>query len=99
MSTACHTTASFSTFQSIFDGALKEYEKKTGKALQTHPLSAKLDQCNSPDDVLDIFQKQTDELDKTEERDQKLMKWLGHTTHVLYTLSAITGGGVGTVSR
>ena len=97
MSTACHTTASFSTFQSIFDAALKEYEKKTGKDLQTHPLAAELDQCNSPDAVLDILQKQADELDEIKERDQTSMGWLSPTIHVLYTLSA-TVGDVGMVS-
>ena len=99
MSTACHSTAPFSTFQSIFDAALKEYEKKTGRDLRTHPLAAELDQCNSPDAVLDIFQKQADELDEIEERDQTSIRWLSPTVHVLYRLSATLGGDVGMVSR
>ncbi len=68
MSTA--TTNPFSNFQSIFDAAFKEYEKKTD--LQMHPLAAELDRCNSTDGVLDIFQKQADALDETAKRDQTL---------------------------
>jgi len=97
MSTACPTKI-FSTFQSIFDAAFKEYEKKTGQDLQTHPFAAELDRCNSTDGVLDIFQKQADALDETAKCDQTLMKWLNPTVHVLYTLSATVGGGVSMVS-
>jgi hypothetical protein len=95
---ACHTTVPFSTFQSIFEGASKEYKKKTGQDLRTHPLAAELDQCNSPDGVLDIFRKQADALDRTEERDQTLVEWLDPVVHILYTLSATIGGSVGMVS-
>jgi len=97
MYAASDTTVS-STFQSIFDAASKEYEKKTGQDLQTHPLAAELDRCNSPDGVLHILQKQADAFDKTEKRDQTLMKWLNPTVHVLYTLSATIGEGVSKVS-
>jgi len=96
MSTACHMT--ISTFQSIFDAASKEYEKKTGQDLGTHPLAADLDRCNSPDGVLDIFQKKAVALDEVEKRDQTLMKWLDPTVHVLLTLSAIVGEAVSRVS-
>jgi hypothetical protein len=87
-----------STFQSIFDAASKEYEKKTGQDLQMHSLAAELDRCNSPDGVLQILQKQADALDKTEKRDQTLMEWLNPTVHVLYSLSVIICGGVSMVS-
>ena len=93
-----YTTVPFSTFQSIFNGASKEYYKKTGQDLRTHPLAAKLDQCNSPDVVLDIFREQADALGRIEERDQTLMKWLDPTVHLLYTLSATIGGSIGMVS-
>lgn len=100
MSTACPTNI-FSTFQSIFDAAFKEYEKKTGQDLQTHLLAAKLDRCNSTDGVLDIFQKQADALDETAKRDQSyqmLMEWVNSTVHALHTLSATVGGGVSMVN-
>ena len=96
MSTAT-PTSTFSTFRSIFDAAFKEYEKKTGQDLQTHPLAAKLDRCDSTDGVLDIFQKQADALDETAKRDQTLMKWLNPTVHVLHMLSATVGGTVSMV--
>jgi hypothetical protein len=68
MSTACPANI-FPTFQSIFDAAFKEYEKKTGQDLQTHLLAAELDRCNSTDGVIDIFQKQADAIDETAKRD------------------------------
>ena len=95
MSTVCYTTVSF---QPIFDAASREYKKKTGQDLQIHPLAAELQQCNSPDGVLNMFQKQADALDNTEQRDQTFIKWLNPTVHLLYTLSATIGGGVGVVS-
>jgi hypothetical protein len=72
----------------------KQYEKKTGQDLQTHPLAAELNRCNSIDGVLDIFQKQADALDETAKRGQTLMKWLNPTVHVLHTLSATVGRSV-----
>lgn len=41
-------TAFSSTFQSILDASLKEYQKKTKKDLLTYPLMAQLQQCDSP---------------------------------------------------
>lgn len=97
MSTASHTN-NFSTFQSIFDAAFQEYEKKTGQDLRAHPFAAQLDRCDSTDGVLDIFQKQADALNETGKCDQTLMKWLNPTVHLLHTLSATISGAVGVVS-
>lgn len=98
MSRACHPTVSFSTFQSIFDAASTEYERKTGKELRTHPLAVELDHCNSPDAVLEILQRQADALEEAGMFGQTLMKWLDPIVHVLYTLSETIGEGVSIVS-
>jgi hypothetical protein len=98
MSTPHNNKLPISTFQSIFDAASREYEKRTGRDLRTHPLAAEFDQCNSPDAVLDIFQKQTDALDQAGKSGQTLVKWLNPTVHLLYMLSATIAEVVGLVS-
>jgi hypothetical protein len=98
MSASSSATASFSTFASIFHAASREYKKKTGKDLRTHPLAVELDNCNSPDAVLELLQNQADALDDAGNSDQKLMRWLGPTVHILYMFSATLGEGVGLVS-
>ena len=43
-------------FYDLFDAALKEYNQKTGVDIVTDPLSARLLDCDSSDEVLDILQ-------------------------------------------
>ena len=99
MSTSNSTIVSFSTFRSIFHAASKEYRKKTGQDLRTHPLAAELDHCDSPDATSEILQNQANALDDAGKSDQTLMVWLNPTVNVLYMLSATLGEGVGLVSR
>ncbi|KAH9956629.1 ankyrin repeat-containing domain protein [Russula dissimulans] len=82
------------TFQSIFDAASKQYEKKIGQDLRTHPFAAQFDHCNSPDAVLDIFQKQADVFDQAGNSDKTLVKWLNPTVRLLYMLSVTIAEGV-----
>jgi hypothetical protein len=91
-------TMSFSAFRSIFYAASKEYKKKTGKDLLTHPLAAELDNCDSPDTVLALLQKQADALEDSGKSHQTLMKWLNSTVHVLYMISVTLGEGIDLVS-
>jgi hypothetical protein len=98
MSASSSTTASYSTFRSIFHAASKEYKKKTGQDLRTHPLAVELHNCDSPDAVLELLQKQADALDDAGKSDQALMRWLDPTVHVLYMFSATLGEGIGLVS-
>ena len=98
MSTSRNKNLSISTFQSIFDAAVKEYQKKTRRDLRTHPLAAEFNHCNSPNAILDIFQKQADALDQAGKSNQTLVKWLSPTIHLLYTFSATIAEGAGLVS-
>jgi hypothetical protein len=86
------------TFQPIFDAASKQYEKKIGQDLRTHPFAAQFDHCNSPDAVLDIFQKQADVFDQAGNSDKTLVKWLNPTVRLLYMLSVTIAEGVSLVS-
>ena len=89
MCSTSNTTSTTSTFQAIFDAALKDYTKKTGKDLYDlgHPLASKLDSCDGPDSILDIFREQAREFDEFRKGDTKLFKWLKPIVKVLHTIS------------
>ncbi|KAH9073586.1 hypothetical protein EDB83DRAFT_83958 [Lactarius deliciosus] len=97
MSQAPSTSTSSSNFQSIFNAALKAYEKKTKKDLLAHPLAAQLQSCNSPADILLVLQDNVKELDQSRSADERLSRWLNPTIDVLYAFSATLGEGVGLV--
>ena len=87
-----------SNFQSIFNAALKAYEKKTKKDLLAHPLAAQLQACKSPGDILAVLQDKVNEFDQSRSADERLSQWLNPTINVLYSFSATLGAGVGLVS-
>ncbi|KAN0127972.1 hypothetical protein V8E53_014226 [Lactarius tabidus] len=103
MSQAPSTSASTSgpapssNFQTIFNAALKAYEKKTKKDLLAHPLAAQLKACNSPNDIHAVLQDKVNELDQSRSADERLSQWLNPTINVLYSFSATIGAGVGLV--
>jgi hypothetical protein len=89
---------SSSNFQSIFNAAVKAYEKKTKKDLLAHPLAAQLQACKSPSDILSVLQEKVKEFDQSRSADERLSQWLNPTINVLYSFSATLGAGVGLVS-
>jgi hypothetical protein len=100
MSTRKQTTSpsNSSNFTKIFDTAVDEYKKLTKEDLRTHPFTTAFDICNTPDTILDVFRGQAQAFHGFREGDEKLMKWLDPTVHLLFTLSATLGEGVGLVS-
>ncbi|KAH9007447.1 hypothetical protein EDB84DRAFT_219794 [Lactarius hengduanensis] len=97
MSLSSRTPASSSQFKLILDAALGEFEQKTGKDLLDDWLAKELHSCDSVEAVLDIIQVQAEEFDKFKNGSSKLMKWIGSSVHVLFTISAALGDGVGVV--
>src|SRR5712671_1186619 len=95
-----HQTSGPSTdnFTQIINAALNEYQTVTGKRLDTHPFATQLNTCHTPEAVLTLFQTQAEAFRKSRQGDEKLMKWLDPTVHILFTLSATLGEGVGLVS-
>ncbi len=87
MSHTHSTSTSSSNFQSIFDTALKEYNKRTKKDLLTHPLATQLEDCDSPSSILHLLQQQVQDLNETQRRDERWTKWLDTTVEVLYGFS------------
>jgi hypothetical protein len=95
------STSSFQ-FQAIFDAALNEYSKKTGKDIITDPLTAKLRCCTSPDAVLNVLQEEAQAFNdfRNENRKVQLMRKLKPTVDILLALSnnGVLGNGIGSVS-
>jgi len=90
------STTTFSTnFQDLFNTALEAYEKKTKKHLLTHPLSAKLQRCDSPDAILSVFQELVQQFDQRRCNNERLRKCLNPIVNVLYAFSTTIGEGVG----
>jgi hypothetical protein len=87
-------TPSASSFASIFHAALDEYKRLTGQDLHTHPFAAAFDARHSPDTVLDVFHKQAQAFNSLHKGDNRLIKSLTPTIHILLTLSATLGEGV-----
>ena len=95
---AAASSSSTSSFQAIFQVAMKSYQKQTKKDLLTHPLASQLHSCKSTAAIIAILQGQIRELEKSSEGDERLAKWLGPTVNVLNAFSATVSGGVSLVS-
>ncbi|KAI9510714.1 hypothetical protein F5148DRAFT_522343 [Russula earlei] len=63
-------------FEALFDAALANYSRQTGQRLVDHPLTAMLDQCNTPDAILAILERQAQGFDGFWNGDPSLIKWL-----------------------
>lgn len=83
------TSTATSNLQSIFQAALKAYEKKTKKDLLTHPLATQLKACKCASDILIILE---DRVKVFEDADERLSRWLSPTITVLYAFSAALKG-------
>jgi hypothetical protein len=92
------TDLSISNFTSIFNAASNEYRKLTKQDLHAHPFAAVLDNCDSPDAILNVFRRQAQTFDEFRKGDDRLIKWLDPTVHILFTFSATLGEGIALVS-
>ena len=98
MSNLPSPSTSRSILDSIFNAALRAYEKKTGNDITSHPLATELQSCDSPDAILAILRRQIPTPDRSHNGDETFAKCLIPTVNVLYTLSDALGDGVGLVS-
>ena len=101
-SSSTHPNVSFSSFQDLFDAALREYSQKTGKDITTDPITARLRHCDTSDAVIGILQEQAHAFDQYRNGDWKvqLMRRLKPTVDILIRLSTggVLGEGIGLVS-
>jgi hypothetical protein len=95
---ASSSSSSSSNFQSVLNAALDAYESKTKTKLLTHPLTTRLQSCDSPTTILSILQDFIQQFDRRRRSDEKLTSWLNPTINVLYAFSSTVGQGLGLVS-
>ncbi|KAH9055279.1 hypothetical protein EDB87DRAFT_1824724 [Lactarius vividus] len=88
---------SSSNIEGIFDAALKSYKEKTKNDLKKHDLFKQLETCDSPADILAVFQATQFDFSRTAGED-KLKKWLVPTINVLYAFSGTLGEGIALVN-
>ncbi|KAI9432845.1 hypothetical protein H4582DRAFT_2131963 [Lactarius indigo] len=91
------SSSSAPNFRPIFEKALEEYEKKTGKDLTAHPLAIQIKNCDSPEAILIVLQGKANELNQSRSNDERLTKWLNPTVNILNALSATFGDTAGEV--
>jgi hypothetical protein len=92
------STSPHSDFVSIFNAALETYKRKTKKDLASHPLLPSLQSCESPESILNVLREQIPAFRQSQDRDERLTKWVTPTVNVLYSFSATLGGAVGLVN-
>ena len=90
-------SSSTPNFQPIFEKALDDYKRKTGNDLTTHPLATELNDCDSPQAILNVLEGKANGI-KFHSGDERLSKWLVPTVNILGALSATLGQGVHMVS-
>ena len=86
-STSSNTAPTSSNFDTLFNAALAEYTKQTGKDLRKHPLASEIDNCDGPDSILHIFEVQAERFDEFKKGDKKLFNRLGPIIKVLHAFS------------
>ena len=86
--------SSSTSFQGLFNAALKNYENETGTKLVEHPLAKQLETCNSAESITIVLEEQAQKFRKFRGNDGKIMKFLKSSVDVLYPLfnsTTVTG--------
>jgi hypothetical protein len=81
----------------ILEEASKKYKRLTGHDLTTHPFAAKLDNWDSVESVLKVFQEQAQVFNQFHKDHRRLIEWLTPTVRTLITASAILGEALSVV--
>jgi fungal STAND N-terminal Goodbye domain len=94
-------SSSSSTFQILFDAALKDYKDKTGDTLTDHPIAKKLETCESVDAITAVLQEQARSFSKFRENDGELIKALNSSVDTLCapSISSALNAAIGLVVR
>jgi fungal STAND N-terminal Goodbye domain len=92
------TTTPPSNFRLIIDAALDEYTKQTGIDLTQNPFARRIQQSDSPDHVMKLFQEREKEFKEYRNQNRKLINLLKPAVQVLHALSGTLGEAVSLVS-
>ena len=77
-----------SRFRALFEAALQDYQIRTGTDLVNHPLTEKLQSCNSVDALTAVLQEQARAFNEFLGDNGRITKSLNGIVSVLYTLSS-----------
>jgi hypothetical protein len=75
-----------SNFTTLFEFALEDYAKQTGKPWAEHPIAEQLEQCYSLESVSGVLQEQAQAFTRSR-GNSRIVKSLKSAISVLYTLS------------
>ena len=81
----------------IFQAALDEYQRTTGKLLDTHLFTTQLGGRDSPEAALNVFRTQAQAFSEFRKSDERLMKWLNPMVHIVFIFSETLEEGIGLV--
>lgn len=88
-----------SFLRTIFEQALRDYEKQTETNLDGDPFIATLAECDSVESITAAFEERAQAFRKLQGKDGKVMKCLKGVINVLYPLSSVLGAIVGIVRQ
>jgi hypothetical protein len=95
--------ATFPTFSAsniqLITNALADYAKITGVDLSKNPFAAAIEQSNSPEAILEIFQEREKAFKKYRDNNRRLIKCLTPAVKVIQAFSGILGEAVTLVSH
>jgi hypothetical protein len=89
---------SSSNFQSILDAALDNYFKQTGIDLINHPSAEQLQNCQSPDDVLQLLLERESAFNDYRDKYRDLIDSLRPVVQAVHVFSSTLGEAAGLVS-
>lgn len=96
MSTSLKTT-SCPSFQSVFDAALEGYTKQTGIELAKHPTAYKIQNCHSPEDVIQLLLERESAFKDYRDKYRKLIDCIRPVVQVVHAFSGVLGETSGIV--
>src|SRR6266436_9942060 len=99
MSSTGQATSSTSDIQIIIDAALADYTKITGTDLSKTPFAIAIEQSNSPEAILQLFQEREKAFNEYRDGNRRLIKCVSLAVKVIQPFSRIIREAVSQVSR
>jgi hypothetical protein len=84
-------TAPSANFQSVLDAALDSYVKQTGVDITKHPSAEKLQNCHSPEDVIQLLSEGETAFKDYRDKYRNLIGHLRPVVRIVYAFSGILG--------
>ena len=92
------TVMSSTKFQAILDASLDNYAKLTGIVLSKHPSTDKLQNCQSPEDIVQVLLERETTFNDHRDKYRKLIDCLRPVVQIIHGFSDVIGKAAGLVS-